>query len=60
MPDGANAGKPEEHEDGGDINSDGDAVVFASKNSDGDVDEDGGNEISGEADALLYGVMDSV
>jgi molybdopterin molybdotransferase len=60
MPDGADSGEPEKHKNACDVDGDGNAVVLASKNPNGNVDEDGGNEISGEADALLYGIVDSV
>ena len=59
-PDGGDAGKPDDHEDAGDVDRGSDAVVVGAKNADGEVNEECGNKISGEADALIHIFVDFI
>ena len=52
LPDSGDAGKPENHEDAGDIDGESDAVVLGAEDFDGEVNEEGGNKISGKTESV--------
>lgn len=60
LPDGGDAGDPDNHEDAGNVDWDGDAVVIRTENFDGEINEECGDKISGRAEALEDGFVDFI
>ena len=60
VPNGANAGKPEKHQDACDVDCDGDAVILTAEDAHGNIDESDRNEVGGEADAGFDRIMNCI
>ena len=60
VPNRGNARNPKKHQDASEVNWDGDAVIFAAENFDGEIGEDSRDEISGKADAGKDKFVDEV
>ena len=50
MPDGGDAGKPDDDEEAGKVDWDGDAIVGGAEDFDGEIDEERRDEIGGETE----------
>ena len=60
LPDGADTGEPEKHEDACNINWKSDAVILGAEDLNGKIDEDSWNKIGSETDAFQNSVVDSI
>lgn len=58
--DAADAGNPDDNEEAGEIDGEGDTVVFGTEDFDGEKDEENGNGIGAGADEVEEGLVDGV
>ena len=60
MPDSADTGKPDEHNDTSEVNWEGDAIILGTENLNREINEKGWDEISGDANTGENKLMNGV